>query len=136
MYSDPTALGSIPSIPENFSEEQIVDVAEFIKWRCLEKSGHGLENVEQNHLGLSSGKLELQKAALLATMQLDTHQASPKKFETKSEMLGERKVPRFSWNVVNLEQMSLSSEAAKNFLASASLLKKGLKNKHNFEQKI
>ena len=72
---------------------------------------------------------------LLATLQLDTNQASPKKFETKSEMLGERKVPRFSWNVVNLEQMSLSSEAAKNFLASASLLKKGLKNKHNLEQK-
>ena len=55
------------------------------------------------------------KAVLLATLQLDTNQASPKKFETKSEMLGERKVPRFSWNVVNLEQMSLSSEAAKTF---------------------
>ena len=66
LHPDPNALGSIPSIPENFSEEKIVDVAEFIKWRCLEKSGQWLENVEQNHLGLSSGKLVLQKGCVVS----------------------------------------------------------------------
>ena len=37
--------GSIPSIPEKFSEEKIVAVAEVNQWLCLEESGQWLENV-------------------------------------------------------------------------------------------
>ena len=46
MLPDPGALGSIP---EEFSEEKIVDIAK-VKQRCrLEGSGQWLENVDPTH---------------------------------------------------------------------------------------
>ena len=55
------APGLITIIPELISDKKIVDVAEVNKWRCLEESGQWLENADQNHLTLGSGKLVLQK---------------------------------------------------------------------------
>ena len=43
---------------------QIIDAAE-VNQRWLEKSGHLLENVDQTHLVLASGKPELQKRCCL-----------------------------------------------------------------------
>ena len=57
----PDAPGLIPSIPEIISEEKFVDVAEVNQLRCLEESGQWLDNVDQIHLVLASGKLVLQK---------------------------------------------------------------------------
>ena len=53
-------LGSIPSITKKIQEEKIVDVAEVYQGRCVEKSGQYLENVDQTHLVLASGKRVLQ----------------------------------------------------------------------------
>ena len=61
MLPDPAAPGLIPSIPQNFTEENIVNVAEVNQQRCIEESGQRLENVDQTHLVLASGMLVLQK---------------------------------------------------------------------------
>ena len=61
LLPDPAATSLIPSIPDIFSEEKIVDVAEAYQRRCLEESGQWLENVDQTHLVVASGKPVLQK---------------------------------------------------------------------------
>ena len=57
----PAAPGLVPSIPKKILKEQINDVAEVNKWRCLDESGQCLENADQTHLVLASGKLVLQR---------------------------------------------------------------------------
>ena len=57
----PGAPGSIPGIPNKFSEEFILDVAEVSQQRSLEESGQWLENVDLTHLVLASAKPVLQK---------------------------------------------------------------------------
>ena len=52
--------GSMPSIPNKISEIKIFNVAEVNQQCCLEESGQWLENVNQTHLVLASGKLVLQ----------------------------------------------------------------------------
>ena len=47
----------IPSIPQTISDEKLVDVAEVVQLHCLEESGQWLENVDQMHVVLASGKL-------------------------------------------------------------------------------
>ena len=61
MPPDPTAPGLNPSVPEIFSEEKIIDVAEVNQRRRLEESGQWLESVDRTHLVLASGKPVLQK---------------------------------------------------------------------------
>ena len=61
MLPDPAAPGLIFSVPQNFTEENIVNVAEVNQQRCIEESGQWLENVGQTYLVLASGMLELQK---------------------------------------------------------------------------
>ena len=61
LLLEPAAPGSIPSIPENFSEEKIVNVAEVNLRGSLEENGPWIENVDQTNLVLASGKLVLQK---------------------------------------------------------------------------
>ena len=56
-----------PSSPW-FDSQEIVYVAEINQWRCSEESGQWLENVDQTHLVLASGKLVLQK-----TLDPDIH---------------------------------------------------------------
>ena len=46
----------IPTVPKFFSEEFFFDVAEANQWRCLEESGHRLENVDQTHQVMASDK--------------------------------------------------------------------------------
>ena len=41
-------------------EEKIIDVAEINPWHCLEESGQWLENLDQTHIMLHSGKPALQ----------------------------------------------------------------------------
>ena len=48
----------ILGIPKNY-----FDVAEIYQWRWLEECGQRLENVDQSHLVLASGKLVLQKTS-------------------------------------------------------------------------
>ena len=48
------APGLVPGVPS-----KIVDVAEVNQWCCLEESGQWLENVDQTHLVVASGKLVL-----------------------------------------------------------------------------
>ena len=43
---DPAASGLIPRIPDIFSEEKIVHVAEVNQSRCLNKRGRLFENVD------------------------------------------------------------------------------------------
>ena len=40
---------------------EIVDVAELNEWRCLVETEQLLDNVDQTHLVLASGKLVLQQ---------------------------------------------------------------------------
>ena len=47
LLLDPAALGSIPSIPEFFSEEKIVKVAQVDQRPSLEESGLWLETVDR-----------------------------------------------------------------------------------------
>ena len=47
LLPDPSAPGSIPSVPKKISDQKIVDVAEVNQRRCLEESGQWLENVDQ-----------------------------------------------------------------------------------------
>ena len=54
LASHPGAPGLIPGVPS-----KIVDVAEVNQWCCLEESGQLLENVDQTHLVVASGKLVL-----------------------------------------------------------------------------
>ena len=61
LLLEPAAPGSIPSIPEIFSEEKIVNVAEVNLRGSLEENGPWIENVDQTNLVLASGKLVLQK---------------------------------------------------------------------------
>ena len=62
LLLDPAALGSIPSIPQKNSQEQIVDVAEVNQWRWLEESGQWIKSVDQTHqVYLAGGKLVQQK---------------------------------------------------------------------------
>ena len=53
--------GSTPNVAQKISGEKNVDVAEVHQRRCLEESGHWLENVDRNPLVLTSVKLILQK---------------------------------------------------------------------------
>ena len=59
LLLDPTALGLISSIPEFFSEEKIVNVAEINQRCCLDESGQWYENFDWTDLVLPSGKLVL-----------------------------------------------------------------------------
>ena len=61
LLRDPATQGSIPSIPEIYSEEKIVNVAEVSQWPCLGESGQWLENVDWTNLGHDSGKIVQQK---------------------------------------------------------------------------
>ena len=58
-------LASGPSCPrfdfQHSREKKIILVAEVYQWRWLEESGQWLENVDQTHLVLASGKPALQK---------------------------------------------------------------------------
>ena len=56
----PAAPCSIPSVADFFSEEKMVDVVEVNEQCWLEESEQWLENVDQTHRVLASGKLELQ----------------------------------------------------------------------------
>ena len=49
LLLDPAAPGLIPSIPEFFSEENIVDVVEVNQWHRIEESEKWLENVDRTH---------------------------------------------------------------------------------------
>ena len=58
-------LASGPSCPwfySQHSQKNVIDVAEFNQWRWLEVCGQWLENVDQSHLVLASGKPVLQKS--------------------------------------------------------------------------
>ena len=57
----PSCPGFIPSIPETFLEKKFVHVGEVNQWRSLEESRQWLENVDETHLVLASGKLVLQE---------------------------------------------------------------------------
>ena len=46
LLPDPAALGSIPSITKNISEEKNVDVAEVNQRHGMEERGQWLENVD------------------------------------------------------------------------------------------
>ena len=37
-----TILGLVPSVPETFSDERVIDVGEDNQWYCLEQSGQWL----------------------------------------------------------------------------------------------
>ena len=69
-HRDPAAPGSIPCIPKKFSLEKIANVAEVNHQHCLEESGQWLENVDQTHLVMASGKLVLQNNIVLAFTKL------------------------------------------------------------------
>ena len=55
LLPGPAATDSLPSIPEKFSDDKIVDVVEVNQWCCLEESGQWLENFDGTHLVLASG---------------------------------------------------------------------------------
>ena len=50
---------------QKISEEKIINIAEVNQWRWLEESVQWLENVDQTHLVLASGKPELQKIVIV-----------------------------------------------------------------------
>ena len=50
-------MGLIPSISDIFAEDKIIDVDEVSQRHWLEESRKWLENVDQIHLVLASGKL-------------------------------------------------------------------------------
>ena len=50
----------IPTVPKKFSVEFFFDDAEANQWRCLEESGHRLENVDRTHQVMASDKPVLQ----------------------------------------------------------------------------
>ena len=52
-----------PTIDYRYSQKNYFDVAEIYQWRWLEECGQRLENVDQSHLVLASGKLVLQKTS-------------------------------------------------------------------------
>ena len=53
---------TLSRVPNIFTEETIVDVAEVYQRRCLEESGQWFEeNFDQTHVVLASDKLVLQK---------------------------------------------------------------------------
>ena len=58
---DPTAPGSIPSVPKSLLKKDVVNATEVNQWRCSEESGQWLENVNRTYLVLASGKLVLPK---------------------------------------------------------------------------
>ena len=57
----PSSPGFDPQALPNFYRGKIINVAEVNQQRWLEENGQWLENVDQTHLGLASGKLVLQK---------------------------------------------------------------------------
>ena len=64
-----SVIASRPSYPQfdsqhsrKFFRGKIINVAQVNQQRCLEESGQWLENVDQTHLVLGSGKLEQQKS--------------------------------------------------------------------------
>ena len=57
LYPDPAALGLIPSIPKKLSVGNNVNSSEVNQRRHLEESEQWLENVDQTHIVLASGKL-------------------------------------------------------------------------------
>ena len=60
LASHPAALVLFPAFLK-FFRGKIINVSEVNQWRWLEESGQWLENVDQTHLVLASGKLVLQK---------------------------------------------------------------------------
>ena len=50
LLPDQAAHGLIPSVPEIFSEEKIVEVVEVNQQHCCKESGLWFENVAQTHL--------------------------------------------------------------------------------------
>ena len=56
--------------PKKILEEKNVDVAKVYQWFCSEESGLWLENVDQTHLELTSGKLVPPKKFELFLQQL------------------------------------------------------------------
>ena len=58
LLPDPADRGLIPSVPKKIKRKKFINVAEINQQRCLEESGQWLENVDQIHLVLASGKLE------------------------------------------------------------------------------
>ena len=65
----PAAPGSILGIPKNFK----LDIAEIYSGHCLEQ---WLDNVNQTHLVLASGKLVLQKSKQLLSF-IQNHLIAP-----------------------------------------------------------
>ena len=57
LLLDPAGSGLIPTIPELFFRGK----KSVSQWRWLQKSGHQLENVNQSHQVLGSGKPVIQK---------------------------------------------------------------------------
>ena len=64
LASVPSCPGFDLSVPEIFSKDKIIDVAEFNQWRWFEEKRLWLENVDQTHLVPTSGKPVLQKIAV------------------------------------------------------------------------
>ena len=62
LISGPSSRRSNSQCSQKISRLKIVDVAEVYHWHCLEESGQWLENVDQPHQILASGKLVLQQS--------------------------------------------------------------------------
>ena len=45
LHPDTAALGSIPLLPEMFSEEKIIDVAEVNQKHCIENGGQWIKHI-------------------------------------------------------------------------------------------
>ena len=61
MFPDPATSGSIPGIPEFFSEETVINVAE-VNQRCwFEENEQWLENVDRTHYNKNTLKLGVVK---------------------------------------------------------------------------
>ena len=68
-----------PTIDYRYSQKNYFDVAEIYQWRWLEESGQRLENVDQSHLVLASGKLVLQKTRVQSIGKTTTSDLSGRK---------------------------------------------------------
>ena len=69
-------LASRPSSPRfnqpflTFFGGKNVNIANVNQWRCLEENGQRLENADQTHLVLASGKLIVQKIGLICQKRI------------------------------------------------------------------
>ena len=68
---DLAAPGLLPSIPQIYPEEKVVEVAEVNQWRCFEDSEQWLDKVERTHQVLAGGKLVLLKKTWLHSKRFD-----------------------------------------------------------------